>query len=286
MLSHRAFRLAVVVLVAAALPALARRYADEDYLQQARQALMKNEAERALQLAGKAIAADPKDARGYLLRGAAHEALRRHAEAVADFDKCLERDPSLAEAYDHRGSEQFKRGLIKESLADFDQFLKLEPKAAPGHWKRGISLYYAGRFDDGRQQFKDGEKVFPDDVENAVWHFLCNARIVGIEKAQSEILKIGRDRRVPMMEVYDLYSGKLKPADVLAAGEAGKVSAEQRKERLFYAHLYLGLYHDATGDKRKALEHLALAEGKYRIGHYMGDVAHVHADLLRKEGKK
>jgi lipoprotein NlpI len=286
MFSCRAFRLAVVVLAMAALPGLARRNADEDYLQQAQRALMKNEAEVALRLAGKAIAANPKDSRGYLVSGAAHELLRKHAEAVDDFDKCLKRDPRCAEAYDHRGSEQFKRGLIKESLADFDQFLKLEPKAAPGHWKRGISLYYVARFDEGRKQFEGYEKVDTNDVENAVWHFLCNSRRIGVAKAREAMLKIGKDNRVPMTEVYDLYRGKAKPADVLAAAEAGKVLAEERKQQLFYAHLYLGLYYDVTGDKAKALEHMALAEGKYRVVHYMGDVAHVHADLLRKELKK
>ena len=64
------------------------------------------------------------------------------------------------------------------------------------------------------------------------------------------------------------------------------MSAAQRKERLFYAHLYLGLYYDATGDRRKALEHMELAEDKYRVPHYMGDVAHVHVEMLRKEAKK
>ena len=150
---------------------------------------------------------------------------------------------------------------------------------------RGISLYYVGRFEDGRQQFKAGDQVFANDVENAVWHFLCNVHVVGLDKAREAILKIGKDTRVPMMEVYDLYRGKAKPADVLAAAEAGNAPAELRKEQRFYAHLYLGLYYDATGDKAKALEHLTLAEGKYRIGHYMGDVAHVHAELLRKEAR-
>ena len=252
MLSRRAFRLAVAVLVVGALPVLARRNADEDYLQQAQRALLKNEAERTIRLADKAIAANPKDARGYLIRGAAHEALRQHAEAVADFDR----------------------------------YLELRPRERPGHWRRGITLYYAGKYDEGRKQFEGYEKVDTNDVENAVWHFLCNARRVGIDKAREAMLKVGRDNRVPMMEVYDLYRGKAKPADVLAAAEGGKVLADERKQRLFYAHLYLGLYHDATGDKPKALEHMALAEGKYRVVHYMGDVAHVHADLLRKELKK
>ena len=99
------------------------------------------------------------------------------------------------------------------------------------------------------------------------------------------MLKIGRDKRVPMMQVYDLYRGALKPADVLAAAEAGEVAPMQRQQRLFYAHLYLGLYYDATGNKKQALEHMSQAADKYRITHYMGDVARVHEGLLRKELK-
>ncbi len=276
-----ASRFALAVLVAAVSVLLAHGDTIEDYLQQARQAVMKKEAAKAIEWAGKAIAADPKDARGYLLRGSGYEMSRRHDKAIADFTKCIERDPKRAAAYDHRGSEQFILGHIKESLDDFDKFLALQPKAAPGHWKRGISLYYAGRYEDGRKQFKDGDKIFANDVENAVWHFLCNAKLQGIDKARADMLKIGKDDRVPLMEVYDLFLGKSKPADVLAAAQAGDVQAELRNQQLFYAHLYLGLYYDALGDKRKALEHMSLAGGKYRLG-YMGDVAHVHAELLRK----
>src|SRR5262249_17849708 len=96
------------------------------------------------------------------------------------------------------------------------------------------------------------------------------------------LLKIGRDRRVPMMEVYSLFGGKIKPADVLAAVEAGDVPAEQRNAQRFYAHLYLGLYAEATGDRKQAVEHLTIAADKRRIGHYMWDVARVHRDLLKK----
>jgi lipoprotein NlpI len=99
------------------------------------------------------------------------------------------------------------------------------------------------------------------------------------------VLKIGKDKRVPMMEVYDLFRGKLKPADVLAAAGAGDLTAGQRKPRLFYAHLYLGIYADVLGDRKKAREHLALAAGKYKVDHYMGEVARVHHELLKKDAK-
>jgi lipoprotein NlpI len=285
MRSHPFLRFVAALFVVGFAVLLVRGDTVEDYLDGARRALRNMEADKARELADKAIAADSKEARGYVLRGISYAALRQHDKAIADFTKCLDLNPKLALAYNERGSEQFKLGRIRESLADFDNFLKLQPKAAPGHWQRGISLYYAGRFADGRKQFQDGEKVFPDDVENAVWHFLCNAKLKGLGKARGDILKIGKDKRIPMMDVYDLFLDKCKPADVLAAAEAGEAPAELRKQQRFYAHLYLGLYYDATGDKRKALEHLTLAADKYRIGHYMADVAHVHAERLRKEKK-
>ena len=159
---------------------------------------------------------------------------------MADFTRALELDPKLTVAYDLRGSEQFKLGHMAASLADFDRFLALRPAAAPGHWKRGITLYYAGKYDAGRQQFEGYEKVDTNDVENAVWHFLCVARKDGVARARASLLKIGKDVRVPMREVYQLFAGKVKPQDVLEAAGKGQPSAQERNSRLFYAHLYLG----------------------------------------------
>jgi lipoprotein NlpI len=109
------------------------------------------------------------------------------------------------------------------------------------------------------------------------------ARTEGVEKARASLLPIDSDPRVPMMRIYDLYRGKAKPDDVLRAARDGTPSAEALNLRLFYAHLYIGLWHEAAGDEDKAREHILEAE-KHRIGHYMWDVAHVHAERLRKKG--
>jgi lipoprotein NlpI len=272
-----------VVLLVLASAAPSRGETVEELLEKAGAALKDGRPDEALKYAEKAVAAAPKNAAAHLTRGAAHEQLREHAEAVADFGRAIEIDPKLAEAYNRRGSEQFKLGKVKESLADFDRFLELRPEERDGHWKRGISLYYAGRFEDGRKQFEGYEKVDTNDVENAVWHYLCNARAASAEKARKEVLKIGKDRRVPMMEVYALFAGRLKPEDVLTAARAGEPRGEELNRRLFYAHLYLGLYHETEGDRKKAYEHLRAAADEHRIGHYMWDVARVHRDMLKKE---
>ncbi len=257
----------------------------DDLLKEAQAALEKGDAKGALALADRAVGREPKSAAARFVRGTVREALGQHAEAVADFDKAIDLDASMAEAYDRRGSERFKLGQIKESLADFDKYLELRPEARNGHWRRGITLYYAGQFEEGRKQFEGYEKVDTNDVENAVWHYLCNARVVGVEKARAQLLKVGKDRRVPLMEVYALFAGKAKPDDVLAAARAGTPRDGELKQRLFYAHLYLGLYYEAEGDRKKALEHITKAADDYQVGHYMGDVARVHRDLLKKEKK-
>ncbi len=269
--------------VLAAVLAFAPGETVEDFVKQSLAALKGGDADKALGLAEKAVAADPDGAPSYYARGLARAALHRSADAIADFDQTLKLDPKKVEAYDARGSEEFKLAKFAESVADFDRYLEAAPKQAPGHWRRGISLYYAGRYDDGRKQFAGYEKVDTNDVENAVWHFLCAARADGLDKARVSMLKIGKDSRVPMMTVYDLYRGEAKPEDVLAAAAAGDATDAERKERLFMAHLYLGLYFDATGDRKQALEHITQAAHKYYVGGYMGDVARVHEAVLLKD---
>lgn len=277
-MSIRAFRLLIFTTCFLTAPAL-RADTAEDLLTRARLAWEKGQREEAVTLATKAIEAAPDSGDAYLQRGLFLDGSRKFAEALADFTKVLEIDPR-SEVYHYRGCTHFKLGKIKESLADFDKYLALRPDAKAGHWQRGITCYYAGKYEEGRKQFEGYEEIDTNDVENAVWRYLCMARTVGVEKAQKEILKIGKDKRVPMMKVYELFSGKAKPEDVLTAANSGNPSPAELKQRFFYAYLYLGLYYEAQGDKKLALKHLKKA-AEDPIGHYMGDVARVHVMLLK-----
>ncbi|MBI2826431.1 MAG: tetratricopeptide repeat protein [Planctomycetia bacterium] len=255
--------------------------AADTWLDQARTAFRAGHTDEAISLAGRAIQMAPDDPRGYELRGDIHAAARKSAEAVADYSRALKLDPRRAELFDRRGSEQFKLGRIAESIADFDRYIQLRPDQERQHWKRGISYYYAGRYGEGRKQF-DGYQTFDsNDVENAVWRYLCMAKSAGVERARADILKVKDDRRVPMRQVYELFAGRTTPEDVLRAATSGEPPPAQLNERVFYAHLYVGLYYEAVGDTRRALEHIAEAE-RHRIAHYMWDVARVHATRLRE----
>ncbi len=254
-----------------------------DLVKSAREALAKDKATDALKLVSKAIADDPKNIAALSLRATISLRLDKHADAVADYSRILAIDKSLANVWQERGSANFQAGRIAESIADFDQYIALKPEAKISHWQRGISYYYAAKYDEGKKQFEGYQDFDSNDVENAVWRFMCMAKMVGISKAQKAMLKIGDDRRVPMRQVYDLYIGTLKPADVLAAARKGDPDPVRLSRQLFYAHLYVGIYYDLLGDTKQALVHLNKAANDHRIGHYMWDVARVHRDLLAKK---
>jgi lipoprotein NlpI len=176
-----------------------------------------------------------------------------------------------------RAVADFLAGRIPESVAGFDAVARLDPADAPQLWQRGIALYYAGRYKDCRLQFESHRTVNPNDVENAAWHFLCVARGESVQAARAALLPVGPDSRAPMRQVYDMFAGRLKPEDVMAA-------AGGRPESQFYAHLYVGLYAEALGDKSLALEHIkAAADDRFATGGYMHAVAKVHLDILQRQ---
>src|ERR1041384_7001864 len=160
-----------------------------------------------LALCDKAVSEFPTNTRPLIARARLFESVRRYADAIRDLSAALKLEPKSAPLWQGRGEMNFKAGHFKESVADFDRVIELSPEQAPYHWQRGISLYYAGRFSDGRAQFELHRTVNPNDVENAVWHFLCVARERGVTNARAAMLDVGPDARVPMHEVYALYRG-------------------------------------------------------------------------------
>jgi lipoprotein NlpI len=217
-----------------------------------------------------------------LLQQATRSAQRREFDqAVKLLTQLIEKQPKLADAYYLRGRANFCAGKIAESLADFDKHVELAPNAESRQWERGISYYYAGEYAKGAKQFELYQTYHNQDVENSVWRYLCVARTDGVEKAQANMLPIENDPRIPMMQIYDLYRGKKQPDDVLKAAQAGQPLAPELNTRLFYTHLYLGLWHEAAGRADEAKKHIFESE-KHKIGHYMWDVAHVHAERLRR----
>jgi len=250
-------------------------------LEQARAAATARRFDEAIKLATRALETAPDDAGALTLRAQLYMETKQPAKAVADFDRVIAKYPQAAQYIDRRGDAYLMLGKMTEAIADFDRSLELAPANKPQHWRRGIALYYAGRYKDGVAQFELHQTVNRSDVENAVWHYLCNAKVVGPEKARTALIPIRGDPRVPLMTVHALFAGRAKPEDVLKEAAAGNVSAERKKDQLFYAHLYLGLYYEAAGDAKTSLDHMTKAATEYSDSGYMGDVARVHVQLRK-----
>ena len=175
-----------------------------------------------------------------------------------------------------RGMRQFRERNLEDSITSFDRSAEIDPMIEPHLWQRGISYYYTKQFKEGQRQFELHQTVNPHDVENAAWHFICVARLNGLEVARKKILPIDvrRDKRIPMGEIYELYAGRATEATVL---EAARKSDDQRA--IMYAHLYLGLYREVAKNAEEARRHMRLAAAAKLKKHYMHEVAKVHVAL-------
>jgi lipoprotein NlpI len=224
------------------------------------------------------------DDAGTLLREAEKLASAGNSKlAVQKLNQAIELQPELPAAYYLRGRENFRLGQIDASVADFEKLAALTPERKKSLWELGISYYYAGKFDQGAKLFELYQTYHDSDVENAVWRYLCMVPSAGVEKAREQLLPIENDPRTPLMEIHALYRGKGTAEEVFAAAARGAPSPPSLKARLFYAHLYVGLFHEAAGDAEGAKPHLEKAAGEFRIDHYMGDVARVHHERLRSD---
>lgn len=237
---------------------------------------------QALTILDRVLERDPKYPQARPMRAGIRESLGLGELAKQDYDFILKDNPKNARALHQRGWLQLTLGNPVAAVADFDRGLELNPGQRPYHWQRGIACYYAEKYEEGRKQFELHQTVNTQDVENAVWHFLCVSKLESVEKARASLINITGDPRVPLREVQALFAGNGTEESVVEA--AKKSEQKGAKEPLFYAHLYLGLYYEAIGKADKSLEHILLAATDFSLPGPMGDVARVHR-LLREKKK-
>ncbi len=284
-----AIRTALGLLILIATPSWAQQETFQTLISQAVSEANADRFEQAVAITRKAIAAakdDEQRARGFFLAGRFEETDGKLKAALGDYDQAIKLTPGQIDLINQRGGVHFKLGQIAESITDFDRAIELQPQAAPYHWQRGISLYYADRFADGRKQFEIHKTVNPHDVENAAWHFLCHARETNPKAARDAIIPIetSRDTRVPMAEIYALYAGRGTAERVIERANA-ETDPAAKQSAMFYAHLYLGLWHEAHARQKPARQHIKAAAIQFGFDHYMGHVAKVHWRRIAPEAK-
>jgi lipoprotein NlpI len=249
-------------------------------LQQAKQAFQTGNRAEAIEIATRLIEGDPENPSCYFLRARFYEFEGKRELAVEDYSRIVEIAPFAPEARYHRATQNFLLGRIPESVADFNVLQDSQPDLAAQHWQRGIALYYDGQYEAGQKQFELHRTVNPRDVENSAWHFLCVARLNGVEEARKLLLPVTGDSRVPMSQILDLYGGTGTPEQVLQAAEAPDSQRSLTSLQQLYAHLYIALLYEIEGNRELCRKHLQKAVDLDLKNEYMWEVARVHLQLL------
>ncbi len=253
--------------------------ATEQSLMRAADAYRNGDAASAARIASEVLGdAGAPDRNALWIRGNALERLERYAEAVLDFSRLADLERTRPGFLLALGGARFKAGDVSGSIVAFDAAAELDETLAPRLWQRGISHYYAGHLGDCAKQFEIHRTVNPQDVENSVWHFLCVAAMDGIAAARERLMPVDGDSRVPMAEILALFDGSGSESAVLDAAKRASISG-MGDSPLFYAHLYLGLYKEASGDSAASAEHVRNAVGFRNPGNYMWQVARIHRSL-------
>ncbi|MFS7946203.1 putative tetratricopeptide-like helical domain superfamily [Helianthus anomalus] len=172
-----------------------------------------------------------------------------------------------------RGMVLFRQGDVAGSVAEFDNAMKLDPRQKAYLWQRGLSLYYLDRFEEGAEQFRIDVAQNPNDTEESIWCFLCEAQLYGAAEARKNFLKVGRDPRPVMREAYNMFRDGGDPEKLVDAFSKG------RESEYFYASLYAGLYYESQNEADKAKVHIvASCKSPYgqRSDDYMASLAKVH----------
>ncbi|MEE2639894.1 MAG: hypothetical protein VX768_04655 [Planctomycetota bacterium] len=201
-----------------------------------------------------------------------------HLQTEKGLSEVIKKKADYRTALYWRGRVRFQLGEIMGSISDFNRYVEFHPEARSRQWERGISLYYGGQFKEGAKQFEIYQTYHDNDVENSAWRFLCVARTEGLAAARKNLLPIRNDRRIPMMQIYQMYQDKLTPEKVLKAAEELPETEGEKNSARFYAHLYVGLLYEVQGKMKESLQQIKDAEN-HRIPHYMWDVARVHRQL-------
>ena len=170
----------------------------------------------------------------------------------------------------------FGAGKMKESAEVYDEVLTQQPDIKPQLWQRGLALYYAEQFEKGVDQFDTHQTYNSQDVENSVWHLLCQSRLTSVEEARKSMIQIEEDSRVPMKQVFDMFAGKGSPEQVIAASGYDEDNIV-RNGSTYHGWLYVGLFHEMMGDQKAANEAMKTAlKCKPIIPGLMGFVAEGH----------
>lgn len=123
------------------------------------------QAQEALNLVDRAIAAAPDNSRFFNTRGALYYALGMNAEAETAFRRALELDPGDANAWNNLGNALLKLDQVKPAETCFREAIRLAPELNSAINNLGIALKREGALDKALACFRQAVLREPDYLD-------------------------------------------------------------------------------------------------------------------------
>ncbi len=138
------------------------------------------------QAADKAVQLAPDHAESFLVRGYAHLASERFAEAERDFQKALELDPTYGRAYHYLARAHYHQGHIERALENFDKATAHDADDFESPLLATTMYQAAGDTDGARRVAETGvkraKKILEDYPDNQRAYYLGAAGLFTLER--------------------------------------------------------------------------------------------------------
>ncbi len=152
----------------------------DDLLLDALYAHNRGDYERAIEIYGRILAADPpKEAAAIVTkhRGMAYFSESRYAEAIKDFSRTLELDPACYRAAYFRGVARSVLGDYGAALADFDLALAINPFQFYALYRRAQAYFHLGDYPKVLADCDAALKIEPDHAHARALKSLAQAKL-------------------------------------------------------------------------------------------------------------
>lgn len=143
-----------------------------------------------------------------------------------------------------RGMLLFRQGDVLGSLVEFDKAIELDTRQKAYLWQRGLSLYYVDRFEEGADQFRIDVAQNPNDTEESIWCFLCEAQLYGVDEARKRFLEVlVYNQEWRSIGIQDPLCGKLITCLKMAVTQKSlPLHFQMDRGMSIFMHLYMPVY--------------------------------------------
>jgi predicted O-linked N-acetylglucosamine transferase (SPINDLY family) len=121
--------------------------------------------EEAVDLLGRAVAADPGNPSALYNYGNVLIDLKRFADALDSYERALQIKPGSAEVYNNRGVTLHKLKRFSDALDSYARALQIKPDYADAYFNRGNTLREISRFEDALDSYARALQFDPNLAE-------------------------------------------------------------------------------------------------------------------------